>query len=319
MNYLPKRHMSKIEEAQEILKALGLPPAQYNEMSALTFLAICNIKENDNWADAKRVSLGVTKGIMTFVNDNYGKTYAPNTRETFRRQVLHQFEQARIVDYNPDNPSLPVNSPKAHYAITNEVLNVVKSYKTDDWPIVLENFIKTIGKLSDLYFKQREINLIPVKLSNGDIIKLSAGKHNEVQAAIIEQFAPRFANGGTLLYLGDTAKKDLFINELMLKQLGIPIDQHSKLPDVVIFDEERNWLFLIEAVTSHGPVSPKRVIELEDFLKSCKVGKIYVTAFPNMSEFKKHSNNIAWETEVWLMDIPDHMIHFNGDRFMGPR
>lgn len=311
--------MSKIEEAQEILKELGLPSAQYNEMAALTFLAICNIKENDKWAKATRQSLGVTKGIMTFVNENYGKSYAPNTRETFRRQVLHQFVQARVVDYNPDDPTLPVNSPRAHYALTSEVLEVVKTYKTRNWKNALKNFIDTVGKLSEVYLKERELNQIPVTLQNGKTIKLSAGKHNEVQAAIVEQFAPRFANGGTLLYLGDTAKKDLFVDENGLKDLGIPIDQHSKLPDVVIYDNKRKWLFLIEAVTSHGPVSPKRLLELEDFLKNCKVGKVYVTAFPDMSEFKKHSNNIAWETEVWLMEVPDHMIHFNGDRFMGPR
>lgn len=311
--------MSKIEEAQEILRALGLPPAQYNEMAALTFLAVCNIKENDKWAKVTRQSLGVTKGIMTFVNENYGKSYAPNTRETFRRQVLHQFVQARVVDYNPDNPSLPVNSPRAHYALTSEVLEVVKTYKSRNWKNALKNFIDTVGKLSEVYLKERELIQIPVVLQNGEILKLSAGKHNEVQAAIVEQFAPRFANGGTLLYLGDTAKKDLFVDENGLKDLGIPIDQHSKLPDVVIYDNKRKWLFLIEAVTSHGPVSPKRLLELEDFLKNCKVGKVYVTAFPDMSEFKKHSNNIAWETEVWLMEVPDHMIHFNGDRFMGPR
>jgi type II restriction enzyme len=311
--------MSKIEEAQEILKAIGLPPAQYNEMAALTFLAICNIKENDKWSKARRQSLGVTKGIMTFVNENYSKSYAPNTRETFRRHVLHQFVQARVVDYNPDNPSLPVNSPRAHYALTSEVLEVVKTFKTRNWKNALKNFIDTVGKLSEVYLKERELIQIPVVLQNGEILKLSAGKHNEVQAAIVEQFAPRFANGGTLLYLGDTAKKDLFVDEKSLKDLGIPIDQHSKLPDVIIYDNKRKWLFLIEAVTSHGPVSPKRLLELEDFLKNCKVGKVYVTAFPDMTEFKKHSNNIAWETEVWLMEVPDHMIHFNGDRFMGPR
>lgn len=205
--------MSKLKEAQEILKALGLPPAQYNEMAALTFLALCNIKENDKWSNAKRQSLGVTKGIMTFVNENYGKSYAPNTRETFRRQVLHQFVQARIVDYNPDNPKLPVNSPRAHYALTAEVLEVVKTYKTRNWKKSLKNFIDTVGKLSEVYLKERELNQIPVTLQNGKTIKLSAGKHNEVQAAIVEQFAPRFANGGTLLYLGDTAKKDLFVDE----------------------------------------------------------------------------------------------------------
>ena len=288
--------MSKLTEAQEILKTLGLPPAQYNEMAALTFLAICNIKENDSWANATRHSLGVTKGIMIFVNDNYNKTYAPNTRETFRRQVLHQFVQARVVDYNPDEPNLPVNSPKAHYALTKEVLEVVKAYGTKNWKKEVDNFIAVVGKLSEVYFKERDLIQIPVQLANGDVIKLSAGKHNEVQAAIVEKFAPRFANGGTLLYLGDTAKKDLFVDEKTLKELGIPIDQHSKLPDVVIYDTTRNWLFLIEAVTSHGPVSPKRIVELEEFLKNCKVGKVYVTAFPDMTEFKKHSNNIAWET-----------------------
>lgn len=311
--------MSKIIEAQEILKALGLPSAQYNEMSALTLLALCGVKEDDNWSDSIQQSLGVTKGIMDFVNANYDKSYAPNTRETFRRQVLHQFVQARVANYNPDDPTLPVNSPKAHYALTNDVLGVIKAYKTVNWDAELQKFIKAVGTLQQAYEKEREIVQIPVKLPSGEELKLSAGKHNEVQAAIVEQFAPRFANGGVLIYLGDTAKKDLYVNKEMLEKLGIPIDQHSKLPDVVILDTKRNWLFLIEAVTSHGPVSPKRIIELEEFLSKCNVGKVYVTAFPDMAEFKKHSTNIAWETEVWLMEIPDHMIHFNGDRFLGPR
>jgi type II restriction enzyme len=311
--------MGKIKEAQQILKALGLPPAQYNEMAGLTFLAICNIKENGKWKNASRKSMGVTKGIMTFVYDYYGRSYAPNTRETFRRKVLHQFVQARLVDYNPDKPDLPVNSPNAHYALTKEALVVVKAFKTKEWKKALENFVSKIGKLTETYNKVRELDLIPVSLQNGGMIKLSAGKHNQVQAAIVEQFAPRFVKDGILLYLGDTAKKNLFVDEKELKKLNIPIDQHSKLPDVVIYDSKRNWLFLIEAVTSHGPVSPKRLIELEAFLKNCTVGKIYVTAFADIAEFKKHSNNIAWETEVWLMETPDHMIHFNGDRFVGPR
>jgi type II restriction enzyme len=311
--------MNKIQEAQDILKSLGLPAAQYNEMAALTFLALCGIREEDRWKNATIKSMGVSKDIMSFVNEHYNKAYAPNTRETFRRQVLHQFVQARLADYNPDNPSLPVNSPRAHYALTKEVLQVVKAYQTKKWKSKLKNFHDSVGKLTEVYLKGRDLLQIPVSLQNGKTIKLSAGKHNEVQAAIVKDFAPLFANGGNLLYLGDTAKKDLFLDEEGLKELGIPIDQHSKLPDVVIYDPKRKWLFLIEAVTSHGPVSPKRLLELEAFLKDCQVGKVYVTAFPDMTEFKKHSGNIAWETEVWLMEVPDHMIHFNGDRFMGPR
>lgn len=311
--------MSKLTEAQEILKALGLPEAQQNEMSGLTLLALCNIKENDDWSNATNQSLGVTKGIMTFVNSNYNKNYAANTRETFRRHVLHQFEQARIVDYNPDKPELPVNSPNAHYALTDNILAIIKTYKTPRWLESVKDFLDNVGALSKAYSKQRDLIQIPVKLANGETLKLSAGAHNKVQVAIVEQFAPRFAGGGILLYLGDTAKKDLFVDKETLVKLGIPISQHSKLPDVIIYDSKRDWLFLIEAVTSHGPVSPKRIVELEKLLVKCKSGKIYVTAFPDLSEFKKHTNNIAWETEVWIVETPDHMIHFNGDKFMGPR
>jgi type II restriction enzyme len=311
--------MSKIDEAKAILKALGMPAEQQNEMAALTLLALCNIKENAKWSKAERNSLGVSKGIMTFVRDSYGKAYAPNTRETFRRHILHQFVQSSIADYNPDNPNAPVNSPKAHYAISENFLRVVRTYNTRKWDKAIKQFILSAGSLSEMYLKKRDLNKIPVKLLNGKTINLSSGKHNEVQASIIELFAPRFANGGILLYLGDTAKKNLFLDEKSLNKLGIPINLHSKLPDVVIYDKSKNWLFLIEAVTSHGPVSPKRYIELEALLKNCTAGRVYVTAFPDFAEFKKHSNHIAWETEVWLMDIPDHMIHFNGDRFMGPR
>lgn len=311
--------MNKKEEAQEILGALGLPKAQQNEISAYTLLALCGIKENDKWKDATRQSLKVTKGIMQFVKDNYGKNYAPNTRETFRRQVLHQFVQARIADYNPDNPKLPVNSPNAHYALSESAFGAIRLYGTKSWKAASKRFISEIADLSTQYKNEREQNLIPVKLSNGKTIRPSAGKHNEVQKAIVEQFAPQFAQDGEVLYLGDAANKDLYSDKAALKELGIPIDEHSKLPDVIIYDRKRNWLYLIEAVTSHGPISPKRHVELEVFLKDCKAGKVYVTAFPDFAEFKRHSKDIAWETEVWLVEAPTHLIHFNGDRFLGPR
>lgn len=311
--------MSKIDDAKQILKELGLPAAQQNEISAYTLLALCDIKPNSKWSNATKESLKISKGIMAFCKNAYKKEYAPNTRETFRRQVLHQFVQARIADYNPDNPSLPVNSPNAHYALTDEAYEAIKAYRTRAWKEASERFKSKVGELSRRYLKERKQILIPVKLTNGKIFHLSAGKHNVVQAAIVQDFAARFANKSEVLYLGDTANKELYVDKKVLKEIGIPITKHSKLPDVVLFDRKKSWLFLIEAVTSHGPVSPKRIVELEDLLKDCNAGKVYVTAFPDFAEFKKHSANIAWETEVWVVDFPEHMIHFNGDRFIGPR
>ncbi|OGU16991.1 MAG: restriction endonuclease [Ignavibacteria bacterium GWB2_35_12] len=311
--------MNKIDEAKQILQYLGLPDAQQNDTSALTLLALCDIKEKDNWKEAQRKSLGVSKGIMEFMKKNYKRTYAPNTRETVRRQVLHQFVQARIADYNPDYPDLPVNSPRAHYAISIDALNVIKNFGTKKWNLELKKFLNKIDELKKVYRKRREAVMVPVKFKDRSLLKLSPGKHNEIQAAIVELFAPRFATNSIILYFGDTENKDLYIDNETLEKIGIPIDQHSKLPDIVLYDKEKQWIFLIEAVTSHGPVSPKRVYELEDLLKHCNAGKIYITAFYDFKEFKKHSQDIAWETEVWLLEFPDHLIHYNGDMFFGPR
>ena len=167
------------------------------------------------------------------------------------------------------------------------------------------------GALSERYERERERNLVPVTLPGGRELRLSPGRHNEMQKAVVEEFAPRFAPGARLLYLGDTARKDLLVDEAGLAELGIPITDHDKLPDVMLHDAERNWLFLVEAVTSHGPVTPKRVFELEDMLSVCAAGAVYVSAFPDFGEFRKHMKAIAWETEVWLCDAPDHMIHYD--------
>lgn len=310
--------MEKIAEAQAILKELGLPPAQQNEISGYTLLALCDIGEADPWRKASRHSVTVTKGIMDWLSASYDKKYAPNTRETFRRQVLHQFMQAGIVDYNPDNPALPTNSPRAHYAITGEALKVIRAYDSAKWKSSVKSFIAKVGTLTEKYHKERETHGIPLKLANGKSFTLSPGKHNEVQAAVITSFAPNFAAGAVLVYLGDTAYKNLYKDETLIAQLGIELE-HAKLPDVVLLDNKKLWVYLIEAVTSHGPMTPKRVLELRKMFAGSGMGLVFLSAFPDFAEFRKHMKDIAWETEVWLADTPEHMIHFNGDRFLGPR
>ena len=319
--------MRKIEEAKQILEAMGLPKGQQNDRSALTLIALCTLKENDKWSKARAVSMSVVgnkenakyEGIMRFIAAHYNKHYAENSRETIRRQTLHQFVQAGIVNHNPENPELPTNSKDNHYRLSPEALKVIKSFNTRSWNKEIRYFKENVGLLREKYNKKREIRKIPVKLKDGTEVSFSPGKHNLVQISVIEEFAPRFAPESDLLYVGDTAKKDLFMDKMGLKKLGIPMDEHSKLPDVVLYDKKKKWLFLVEAVTSHGPVSPKRIIELESMLKKCKAGRIYVTAFPDFKEFKKHTSDIAWETEVWVVSFPDHLIHFNGDKFIGPR
>ena len=312
--------MARVEEAQAILRALGMPAAQCNAMSGMTLIALCGLKPDSHWSEAERSGYTLTKGIMYHLREHFPRPnpYAPNTRETIRRQVLHQFIQGGIADYNPFNPSLPTNSPRTHYAVTKAALKVVRLFGTDRWDNAVSRFRRETGALVDRYQAQRDAHMVKTVLPSGVELLLSPGRHNEVQKAIVEEFMPRFASGGVLLYLGDTAKKDLYVDRDRLSLLGISITEHDKLPDVVLYDESRGWLFLIEAVTSHGPMTPKRVVELEELLATSSADAVYVTAFPDLRELRRHIQSLAWETEVWLVDTPDHMIHFDGEKFLGP-
>ncbi len=159
---------------------------------------------------------------------------------------------------------------------------------------------------------------VKLTLPDGAEVLLSPGKHNDLQVAAVEQMGPRFAPGSQVLNVGDTAKKHVVCETKTLERLSIPINEHDKLPDIILFDAERNWLFLIEAVTSHGPVNPKRHAEIEAVLADCPAERIYVTAFLNRADFRTYAADIAWETEVWIAENPGHMIHFNGPKFLGP-
>jgi len=306
--------MSKINEAINILKVLGLPRAQQNERSALTLLALLDLKENDLWSNSKDRLIRI-HDILSFIQKEYGKRYAENTRETIRRQTLHQFIQAGLVIKNFDDPLRSTNSPNTNYIIAPEALYVIKTFNTKEWKVATKDFIKNKGKLIDKYNKIKAKHLLNVRLPSGDNIKLSPGKHNKLQKQIIEDFRLRFCPNAIVLYVGDSARKKLYINEKNVAELCLPISTHGKLPDVVLYDKEKNIVFLIESVTSHGPLSPKRQIELEEILKNCKANRTYISAFPDFKEFKRHLTNIAWETEVWIYENPDHLIHYNGDKF----
>jgi hypothetical protein len=261
--------------------------------------------------------MGITP-IMDWARENYDKEYAPNTRETIRRQSMHQFCDAGIALYNPDKPDRPVNSPKAVYQIEPAALALLRTFGTEQWHEALATYLAERETLVAQYAKAREKNRIPVEIAPGKEITLSPGEHSELIRAIIEDFAPRFAPGSELVYVGDTGDKWGYFDVALLSELGVDVDTHGKMPDVVLHFTEKNWLLLVESVTSHGPVDGKRHAELTKLFAGAKVGLVYVTAFPSRAVMARYLGEIAWETEVWVADAPDHLIHFNGERFLGP-
>lgn len=306
-----------IKQALQVLTALGFPRAQLNERSALCLLALLDLTRDKPWSDAAAPLIGITP-IMDWARVNYRKKYAPNTRETIRRQTMHQFVDAGVAVYNPDDPSRPVNSPHAVYQIESEALSLLRSFGSLDWKANLRTYLAKQPTLSEKNAKQRTLQQIPVEIAPGQKIKLSPGEHSELIKAVIESFAPRFVPGCVLVYVGDTGDKWGYFDKELLGSLGVAVDSHGKMPDAVLFYPAKNWLLLVESVTSHGPMDAKRHRELAQLFADSKAGLVYVTAFPNRTVMARYLGEIAWESEVWVADAPTHLIHFNGIRFLGP-
>lgn len=305
--------MGKIEEARDFLRIIGMPAKQQADLCCYALLAMCNVGESTAWSAATNAWIRI-HDILAFTKENFDVEYAENSRETFRKQAMHQFRDAALSEDN----SKPTNSPNYRYRITQEALELIKSYKSSSWESKLQEFKANHESLIELYASKKEMEKMPVNI-NGNEFAFSPGSHNELQKAIIEEFAPRFAPSSECLYVGDSTERDLFKNVEKLAELGFEITLHDKMPDVVLYREDKNWLYFIEAVCSVGPMDPERVMNIKQMTENVTCGKIYVTAFPDFKTFKKFSESLAWETEVWLSEMPDHMIHLNGDKFMGPR
>lgn len=303
--------MDKVDALKEILNKVEFPEQMQTNICIYTILALANIKKSTPWKNATNDWLRV-HDIISFANKNYYAGYAENSRETFRKKALHNFRNAAMVEDN----GVATNSPNYRWRITDEFLRVLRNIDNDNNALL--SFKKQHISLVDLYSSRRNIKKMPVKINGADY-SFGPGKHNQLQKAIIEEFAPRFASNSECLYVGDTTDKDLVKDETKLQKLGFEITVHDKMPDVVLYREDKHWLYFIEAVTSVGPMDGKRLVELKAMTRNVSAGIIYVTAFLDFKTFKSFSDKLAWDTEVWIADMPDHMIHLNGDIFIGPR
>jgi len=325
LNIMPKGHQAidpqqvahLVAEALAAMEELDVPREQSNERSALTLLALLGLRPGMAWKQAGNPLLGITE-IMDYLRDVFGKRYKPNTRETIRRQTVHQFVQMGLVVQNPDDPNRPINSPHNRYQVDDKALEQIRKIGTDAWTSDLPIYLAYIEPQQQLLVKERQMSRIPVLLPDGRETALSAGGQNNLIKAVLEEFCPRFTPGAYVAYLGDAEHKLTGADRDYLAGLGITVDEHGKMPDVIVHMRERNWLVIIEAVTSHGPIGLKRHNELKALFSKSSPGLVFVTAFETRRAMARYLAQIAWETEVWVADTPSHLIHFNGERFLGP-
>lgn len=323
-NYISKSTKSKsvqkiINEALEILESVGIPMTSKTERGlermAVCFLAVAGVTKD--WSNAKENANLKSRDIINIVNKNFEENISSASYDDIRRKDLKFLVLADIIVNSGVNKGSATNDPTRGYALHPDFKKLIVEYGKSNWSKSLKAFNKNKPNLSEILSRKRNIEKIPVKLPSGKPLELSLGEHNVLQKAIIEEFLPRYGSDCSVLYIGDTSNKSLYMETEELKKLNFFELSHDELPDIIAFSKKHNWLYLIEAVYSSGTMSETRVLQLRKLLKDCKAELIFVTAFLTRSEFRKWQMDIAWETEVWTADHPDHLVHFNGHKFLG--
>ncbi len=322
MSRKTKKTKKLIEIATEILTVIGFPiqdlTPRRSERVEMALLATANIDSTSKVNHPKTIDDGIvmkTRDIINFMNSHFGEDISSGSYDDIRRKDLKQLILGSIVMRTNEN--LARNDSTRGYALNHSAAPLFQSYGTASWAHEVEKFVDTHGSVTDLLDRTRDIVRIPITIE-GKTLEFSNGEHNVLQKAIVEEFLPIYGYSAEVLYIGDTADKYLHLAQERLDELGFFKLDHGELPDVVAYSQSKNWLYLIEAVHSSGPISENRLLELKKLTKNCKADIVYITAFLDRTIFRTWVKDIAWETEVWIADNPTHLIHFNGDKFMGP-
>lgn len=314
-----------IAEALDILQALGIPINDLTERRktkmAKAFMSVAGLQPNMEWREIKdnddnyRLS---SRQIIIHMNTYWGENISSGSYDDIRRKDMVLPVEAFIILNSAKNPNANTNDGTRGFAINPFAANAIRKFGTPSWQKSVIYFHKDRPTLALELSRERNLARVPICINSKTDLMFSSGRHNDLQKLIIEIFLPIYGYGAKVLYVGDTAKKNLFIDMEGLEKINFFELAHENLPDIVAYSAEKNWLFLIEAVTTVNPITELRRSSLMRSAAACTADLIFITAFPDRNTYRTFSKDIAWETEVWIADAPEHMIHFNGDKFLGP-
>ena len=313
-----------IRQALHIMQCLGLPIDEYTdrkkEKAAMAFLAVADVKKSSDWKKMKSANDDyaiTTKGIIEFDNKYLEDNISPGSYDYVLRDDLRQLLIAEIVVKS--KPGANLSNPTRGYKIAVEYAKLIRNYGQPDWNEQVATFNKMHPTYEERLNPTRDIPKIPVKTADGELFYLKEGEHNIIQKLVIEEFLPRYGHGAELLYVGDSDNKfGVRFEKQKLLDLGFSDLTQGKLPDIVAYSESEDWIYMIEAYHTSNPITPERKLELKKVMGDCADKGVFVTAFENITSFKSCPEDLAWETEVWIATDPDHMIHRDGSRFLGP-
>lgn len=313
--------MKLYSDMLDVLSAVGIPVSELSsdrrrEKMAGACLAAGQII--NSFKEVKSVMNGIflkTRDIIEFENRNYGENISSGSYDDIRRKDLKILVDNGLVVNSSALDQSATNNPNRGYTLDAQFAKLVKTYGTNKWADQLAYFLDIRRQVREEFERKRAMERIPVTLPSGVTLELSTGEHNLLQKKIIEDFLPLWGMGAEVLYIGDSTNKYLHRDAEALQELHITLE-HDKLPDVVAFSSEKNLLFLIEAYHSSNPMDEERVRSLKQLVGGCSANVVFVTAFLTKNIGLRNLMKIAWETEVWFANEPEHMMHLNGHKFL---
>lgn len=316
------KHQQLINEALHILDQLGIPLAKQTprrlERMALAFLAVTGVTDPSGWKNAGDKFPGsmTTRDLIKFINDNFAERISDASYDDIRRKDLRLPMLAGLIIGSKEHAN--TNDGTRGYVLNPAYGDLVRSFGTAEWQNKLANYLTGTITLAEEFEGKRYLPATPVKLPDGTEISLQPGKHNELQKAIVEVFLPIYGYDPIVLYLGDANRKLLHIDREKLRDLNFPEISHEELPDIIAYSTREKWLYLIEAYHTSNPIDNVRLKILREKTASCTCQVIFVTAFLTRAKFRSKAGELAWETEVWIAEEPDHLIHFDGKKYLRP-
>ena len=310
-----------VSDAMLILTSIGIPldglTARRKTKMAKAFLSVAGMKPGMAWTEARADNRLRSRDVIHWMNEHLGEAISSGSYDDIRRKDLLLLVEAGYVLNSAKKEGAATNDGTRPYALSLETAALLHFYGKPNWLEHLAEFLAGREQITGALQKLRHQQRVPIKIGYTEVL-FGPGEHNELQKAIIEEFLPRFGFGAEVLYVGDTEDKLLYVDRKRLVELDFFELSHDKLPDVLAYSTAKNWLFLVEAVHSVNPMTELRKRSLEALTSACKADIVYVSAFLTRAAFRKFAGDIAWETEVWIAETPDHLVHFNGDKFLGP-
>ncbi|WP_280149093.1 BsuBI/PstI family type II restriction endonuclease [Bacillus safensis] len=296
-----------ISSVKNILTEVGFPQKNITDITAICILALYDtkprkklIKDYTYLAQGARI-----RDILDFARTDLGRGYAENTRETVRKHSLKYLVDSGMVIQNADDPNRVTNSGLNNYILSDSFKKLLDAYLLDK-----DSFEELKGEFVDNVTIERRNNINKLKkkpiiislASSKEELVLSPGDHNIIEKFIVEDIFPKISPNSQFVYIGDTRLKNLYINHDICQAIGLKIDVHTKIPDVIGYDDTTKTILLFEAVASSGPIDELRKKELLEIFHHWPHNIIFGTTFLTQKLFQSFSTSIASGTTAYIIE-----------------